>query len=252
MNPLNQVLRETFHFSSNDLLANRQGRLSPLQQARQQATGVGIKLGVAVFIFVLLGSIGLIVAFSVDTGPTKSASNQDFLTNLIIASIVIGLIILVSYFSSRKHIATTQSKTIQIAEGEVQHGKMRPDSAHFEIKIGNNKIRLLTYEQLEAFQVGTAYRIYYLKGPVPTILSAEVIGSEAEASLYVEEAKPIEQDVTLRSLKKGHKIVVVLALLVLIIPIVFFMTASFAGIFKLLVWSGMMLVSFFFVFWALR
>lgn len=252
MNPLNQVLRETFHFSGNDLLANRQGQLSPRQQARQQATGAGIKLAVAAFMIVLLGTIGLIVVFSLGSGATQSLAERDSLISFAIAGVVIALIAVVSYFSSRKQIAATASKTIQIAEGELQHGKMRPDSGHFEIKIGGHKIRLLTPTQLDAFQVGTPYRIYYLKGPVPTILSAEVIGSEAEASLDREEEQPIEQDVILQRLKKGRKIVVVLALLVIGIPLAFFATATFPGMLKGVVWLGLLIGSFVFVFWALR
>ncbi|MCX8061898.1 MAG: hypothetical protein N3D16_04905 [Anaerolineales bacterium] len=252
MNPLNQALRKTFHFSSNDLLANRQGRLSQRQQARQQATRAGIKLGVASFILVLLGTIGLFVAFSLSSGTTRGFAEQDSLIALAILGAVIGLIIVVGYFSSRKYIAATTSKTIQIAEGEVQHGKMRPDSGHFEIKIGGHKIRLLTPYQLDAFQVGTAYRIHYLKGPVPTILSAEVIGSEAEASLYSEEEESIEQDIILQRLKKGRKIVAVLALLALAVPLVFLLTATLPGLLKAVIWFFLLIVSVLFVFWALR
>lgn len=252
MNPPNQTLRQTFNFSSNDLLANRQGRLSPRQEARQRATSAGIKLSVALFILVLLGTIGLVVAFSYRSGVPQSLVERDNLISYTVLAVVIGLIIVVGYFSSRKHLAATASKTIQIAEGELQHGKMRPDAGHFEIKLGSHKIRLLTPTQLDAFQVGTPYRIYYLKGPVPIILSAEVIGSEAEAALYAEAEEPIEQDVALQRLNKGRKIVGLLALLVLGIPLVILVTATFGGIIQFVVLLGLLIVSFLFLVWALR
>ena len=64
MNPLNQILRETFHFSSRDLLANRAGKLSERQKARQSAAGTSLKVGIAFFALVMLGSLGIFFFFS--------------------------------------------------------------------------------------------------------------------------------------------------------------------------------------------
>ncbi|MFN3309900.1 MAG: hypothetical protein ACK44E_11905 [Anaerolineales bacterium] len=249
----NQLLRETYHFSASDLLANRQGRLSARQQARQQAILSGIKLSASAFGFVLLGTIGLFVLFSLGSGSTKSLNDPDFLISTAIVGVIMAVILLASYFPLRKQIAAISSKTIQVAEGEVQRGRMNPNSAHFEIKIGGHTIRLQTTFQLEAFKVGSAYRIYYLKGATPTILSAEVIGSEAEENLAEEEEQFVaEEDVIIQRVKKGRKIVIVLTLLVLGAPLVLFASGTFGGIWQGMTWVGLMLVSFLFVVWALR
>ncbi len=249
----NQVLRETYHFSTSDLLANRQGRLSARQQARQQAIASGIKLSASSFGVVLLGTIGLFVLFSFGSGTTTSLNDPDFLIPIAMVGVIFTVILIASYFSLRKQIAATLSKTIQVAEGEIQHGQMHPNSARFEIKVGGHTIRLLTPFQLEAFKVGSAYRIYYLKGSTPTILSAEVVGSEAEENLADEEEPfVVEEDTIIQRVKKGRKIVIVLTLLVLGAPLVLFAIGTFGGIWQGMTWLGLMLVSFLFVVWALR
>ncbi len=253
MNPLNQLLRKTFLFYSRDLLANRAGRLSERQQARQQAAGVSLRLGMTVFIIIMLGTLGVIAFASLQSGTSQSLTDPEMLTTLGIAGGVIGMIILLSYlFSGRNYIQAAKATQVKVAEGEAQRGKIKEDSAHFELKLGKTKIRLVMLEQLDAFEVGTAYRVYYLPGPIPTILSGEVIGTEDEANQFSESEVPLEKDKVLQGHSNARPVVIVLAVLTLGIPLALFAAASLSGILRLVVMVVLFGVSFGFVFWALR
>lgn len=252
MNPLNQTLRETFHFSSRDLLANRAGTLSPRQQARQSALGTSLKVGIGFFVVVMLGSLGVIFIMSSASGANEGASSFDTMVTTGILIGVVALILVVSLFASQKHLAATKEKQIQKAEGEMSHGKIRADAANFEIKIGRTRIRLLTQEQLEAFQVGERYRVYFLPGPVPTILSAEVLGTEAEAESYIEPADSIEDDEIIQRQKRARPIVVVLAVLTLGIPLAGFAASMLPDSLRCVAMFALLGVGIGFVVWALR
>ncbi len=253
MNPLNQRLRQTFLFYSRDLLANRAGQLSERQKARQQAAGVSLRLGMTIFIVIMVGTLGVIAFASLQSGTATSLTDPELLNTLGIASAVIGLIILLSYlFSGRNYMKAAKSTTIKVAEGEAQPGKIKEDSAHFEIKFGKTKVRLVTLEQLETFEMGTAYRVYYLPGPIPVILSGEVIGSEDEANQYWESEISIEKDTVLEGHRRTRPIGVVLAVLTIGIPLTVFAAASLPGILRFVVVLALFGVSIGFVFWALR
>lgn len=253
MNPLNQRLRQTFLFYSRDLLANRAGRLSERQQARQQAAGVSLRLGMTIFIVIMVGTLGVIAFASLQSGTATSLTDPEMLTTLGIAGGVIGLVILLSFlFSGRSYLKAARETKIKVAEGEAQPGKIKEDAAHFEIKLGKTKVRLLTPEQLEAFEMGTGYRVYYLPGPIPTILSGEVIGTEDEANRYLEAEIPLEKDAVLEGHRRTRPIGVVLAVLTLGIPLAVFAAASLSGFLRIIVSLAVLGVSVGFVFWALR
>ncbi len=76
-------------------------------------------------------------------------------------------------------------------------------------RIGTIKLSLLTEEQLVSFVEGEDYRVYYLNGRVPTILSAEAIGSGAEfrTYLYAElEGSNYDQDQVVLMQRKARSI----------------------------------------------
>ncbi len=253
MNPLNQRLRENFLFYSSDLLANRAGRLSERQQARQQAAGVSLRLGMTIFIVVMVGTLGVIAFASLQSGTSPSLTDPEMLTTLGIAGGVIGLVILLSFlFSGRSYLKAARETKIQVAEGEAQPGKIKVDAAHFEIKLGQTKIRLVTPEQLEAFEMGTAYRVYYLPGPIPTVLSGEVMGTEDEANRYLETEISLEKDAVLQGHQRMRPVGVVLAVLAIGIPLAVFAAASLPGILRSIAFLTALGASIGFVFWALR
>lgn len=253
MHPLNQLLRETFLFSSRDLLANRAGRLSKRQHARQQAAGVSLKYGITFFVVVMLGTLGVIAFLSSATGANEGASQSDV---LISSAIVVGVtlvILVLSLLSSRRYVAATKEKQIQKAEGEAGIGKVRADAAQFELKLGRKKIRLVTQEQLESFKMGESYRVYFLPGPIPTILSAEVLGTEAEAEQFLEpEETTLQDDEVLQRHQRARPIVVVLAVLTLGIPLAGFAASMLPDPLRLAAMLGLLVLSIGFVFWALR
>jgi len=251
MNPLNQTLRATFLFSSRDLLANRAARLSPLQEARQQALGTSLKVGIAFFILMILGSLVFFGVASVASGTFIGFDDPDTQVTLSILAVAFGLILVVGYFSSRKHTAAARSKLVQKAEGQVQHGIIRADAAYFEIKIGRTKLRLLTEAQLQAFEVRTPYRVYYIAGPTPTILSAEVIGTEDEAAAQVELESSVEHDAVIKAQKRARRSVAVVALLSLSFPLVMLFAGNFSGLFSLVMLGVLLVVGFLFVHWAM-
>jgi hypothetical protein len=252
MNPLNQKLRDTFHFGSRDLLANRAGQLSPRQSARQGAAGVSLKVGIAFFVFVMLGTLGVIAFFSSATGANEGASRYDTLVTGGIVVGVVALILVISLLASRKQLAATRAKHIQKAEGQAAHGKIRADAAHFEIKIGKTKIRLLTQGQLDTFQVGESYRVHFLPGSIPTVLSAEVLGTEAEAAEFLEPETALEDDEILKQHRRARPVVVLLAVLTLGIPLAAFAVSSLPGLWRLFAMLALLGVGIGFVAWALR
>lgn len=252
MNPLNQILRETFRFSGRDLLANRAGRLSPRQEARQQSLGSSLKVGLAFFLVVMLGSAALAAFFSNSTGSFVGFDHPDTQISLSILAVVVGVTLVASIFSWRKQYAAAKSGLLQKAEGEVSLGKIKPNSASFEIKVGRAKIRLLTEEQLQAFQIGTAYRVFYIPGPIPKILSAEVIGTEDEAALLAESEPPLEADLELQAQKRGRRAVAILAGLSLCFPLVLFVASDLPGLWFFLVFVALFVIGMFFVSWAMR
>ncbi len=155
-------------------------------------------------------------------------------------------------FSGRSYLKAARETKIKVAEGEAQPGKIKEDAAHFEIKLGKTKIRLLTLEQLESFEMGTDYRVYYLPGPIPTILSGEVIGTEEEANRFLEAEVSIEKDQILAAHRRTRPIGIVLAVLTIGIPLAVFAAASLPGILRFIVSLAVLGVSVGFVFWALR
>jgi len=252
MNPLNRTLRDTFHFSSRDLLANRAGGLSERQKARQSAAGTSLKVGIGFFVVVMLGSLGVFFFFTSASGANEGASSFDTMVSTGILIGVFALILVVSLFGSQKHLAAAKEKQIQKAEGEAGHGKIRADSANFEIKIGRTKIRLITEEQLEAFRVGERYRVHFLPGPMPVILSAEVIGTEAEADSSIEPADSVEDDLVIQQHKRARPVVVVLAVLTLGFPLGMLAASTLPESLRCVVWLALLGVGFAFVAWALR
>jgi hypothetical protein len=249
MDKENQVLQQTFLFHLADLRANQGGRLSPRQQARLRAASANMRLAMSVFIVVMLGTVALVGLLSTQSGAGFSLPTQESLPGLAAVGAVVVVVIVIGWLTSRKHMSAVRSKQIGVAKGEMQVGKVRPEEARFEVKIGATKLRLLTREQLQAFQPGVEYRVYYLPGPAPTILSAEVVGSE-----WPEEAETMEEssaaDVVVQMQRRARLILVVLGGLALGIPAVVFATSTSEGGIRSEMWAALLVVAVGFVIWA--
>lgn len=224
MNSLNQKLRKMFLFSSRDLLANRAGRLSARQTARQQALATNLMVGIGAGVAAILGSLVVFGFGSLVSGSAAPAGSSDDLVSGIVLGVVVLVIVASTVIGGWQQVRKARSTVIHKAEGIAQRGKTRADAGYFEIKIGDTPIRLLTELHRQAFQVGTAYRVFYLPAAVPTILSAEVIGTESEADAALGPETSIEQDEMLKYQHNARRVAVVLVALTLLSPIALFAT----------------------------
>lgn len=248
MNPLNQKLRDMFRFSSRDLLANRAGRLSPRQAARQEALATNLMVGIGAAVAAILGALVVFGFGRLVSGSAAPAGSSDDLVSGIVLGVVVLVIVVFTVIGGWQQVRKVRSTVIHKAEGIAQRGKTRADAGHFEIKIGNTPIRLLTALHREAFQVGTAYRVFYLPAAVPTILSAEVVGTESEAAETIGPETPIEQDDMLKYQHNARRVAVVLVALTLLSPIALLATPR---AFQLFTGLGLAVVYYLFWRWAL-
>ncbi len=249
MNELNQRLQNVFLFHSADLGANRSGQLSPRQQARRRAGGMTIWVAMGVFVAVMLCTIGIFAFAAWQSGTFSGPGSGDMLTSVFIIAVVVGVVIVIGFVTSWGYIAAAHTKQISIAKGRAEFGKVRADTAHFEIKIGTTKLRLLTEEQQTAFQPGIEYRVFFIAGPAPTILSAEVVGTEAEAEAArgEEENLPVEQDVVLMRQRRALPVLFALAGLAVCIPVAGIAASSLPDNLRFVVMGGLCLVALSFV-----
>lgn len=252
MSDLNRLLQATFFFSPADLNANRQGKLSSRQQDRQRAAGTNMWLAVGVFIFVMIGSLGVILLINRPAGATGDQSGND--TTLLVMAAAVGIAILAGVLISFRYMTAASEKQMRAAEGAARWGKIEAEKTNFELQIGTKKLRLLTEEQLVSFAEGEEYRVYYLNGRVPTILSAEVTGSSAEfQESYAElEDSNFEQDQVVQMQRKARSILFVLPVLVLGIPLIGFATTGFPPLLRWSVMALLLCISIGFIYWAVK
>ncbi|HET9224430.1 MAG TPA: hypothetical protein VFO07_18095 [Roseiflexaceae bacterium] len=221
MDDSNQLLRAAFVFQPADLRANRSGQISQRQAARLRAGSIGMRLGMAMFVVVMLGTLGIVALSTMQMGGPPG-TNDTAMTTGIFGAVVL-VVIVIGWLSSRKYMAAAHSRQINVAKGPAAIVAQNPAQNDIKIKIGATTLRLLTMGQLSAFQPGAEYRVYYLAGPVPTILSAEVVGSEALAA--AESGEPALQDAAaqqaeMQTFRRGYALVVLIGILALAIPAV--------------------------------
>lgn len=245
MDDLNKRLMNAFQFQAADLRANRGGRISQRQTAVLRAAGTGMRLGMAVFAVVMVGSVG-IVAFSTMQSSGAIPGSSDGLVTLGIAGAVAVVVIVIGYLLSRGYMSAARSRQISVAKGSAR--VLSEELNNFRIAIGSTKLRLLTEEQLAAFQPGTEYRVYYLAGPVPTILSAELAGAPPlDAGIPGEEEDPALQSTQMQTIRRGYLIVIMIGVLALGLPIAGIAASSLPAGLRGLVWLVMIVLAIGFV-----
>jgi len=204
-------------------------------------------LAMGIFVVVMLCTIGIVAFAALQSSTFGGPGNRDMLISMAGIAVGVGVVILIGFLTSWRYMRTTLSKQVSVAEGSAAFGKVRAEAAHFEIKIGATKLRLLTEEQQTAFQPGIEYRVFYLAGPAPTILSAEVMGTEAETYGREAETAPIEQDVVLLRQRRAVPLLFALGGLVLCIPIVGIAASSLPDDIRFLIMAGLCAVAIGFV-----
>jgi hypothetical protein len=107
------------------------------------------------------------------------------------------------------------------------------------VRIGPTRLRLAGEEQLAAFTHGAEYRVYYLAGPAPIVLSAEVAGAGPTPDTE-DEAAPSVADGQVAVIRRGYLIVVLIGVLALVIPVAGIAAGRPSSGLQAVVWIGLL------------
>lgn len=234
-----QALREVFRFDAADLAANRTGRLSGRQAALLRARRAGMRLSLAVFAVVMLGSVGLLVLFNLRLGTRGGWSS-----GLGMAAIVAVAVIALGSLVSRRHLVAARSRQVQVAHGLVEVLADADDDCR--VRIGPTPLRLASPAHLEAFRPAIEYRVHYIAGPVAFVLSAETLwereatepdagGAGHSAPQTVEDSRVV--------FRRAVVIVLVLGALALGIPVAGVLVGSLPPGLRPLAWVGLLAIA---------
>jgi hypothetical protein len=267
MKELHQQLQTVFMFQSTDLQTNRRGKLSQRQQTRLRAGRSSMLIGLWVFIFVMIGTLGFIIFmqhqsskdYNRNVAPLVSAQVAERVTSdqwasVIILAAVIGIIIVacIIWFLIQR----VRSKTLQISvtKGKAEVISEDPANNNIKIKIGPTTLKLMTLDQLEAFAPGIEYRVFYLAGPRPTVLSAEVVRSEEVPDLSVlnEQDEVLEQNKFMQLQKRGRVLVLMIGLAAAAIPFLGVFASSLPKGWRTFAWITLFVIAIGFVPFAMR
>jgi hypothetical protein len=218
-------------------------------------------MGLVVFIFVMLGTFGFILFMQtqsqkrtvLDISPqvAERVANEQW-TSLIIFSAVIGVVILgtiVWFLIQRARSATHQ---ISVAKGPVESVSNDQANYNIKIKIGETVLRLTTLEQLEAFASGVEYRVFYLAGARPIILSAEVVGRETADVKINEQDEEREHIKFMQLQKRGRVVAVIVGLFAVIIPFLGVAASHLPKDWRSFAWILLLVIAIGFVCFALQ
>jgi hypothetical protein len=207
-----------------------------------------MRLSLAVFGAVMLGSVGLVIFFNWRLGTPGGWSN-----GLGVAAVVAVAAILLGYFASRGHLTAARSRQVSVAQGMVE--VLSDDDTDCRVRIGPASLRLATPAHLEAFRAATEYRVYYIDGPVATVLSAEMLWGREPTPPDARRAEGLAAEgledhrVVFR---RAYVIVVLLGVLALGIPVAGALVGSLSPGLRPAAWAGLVAVSIGFAWFAVR
>jgi hypothetical protein len=239
-------LGQAFRFDAGDLRANRQGRLSPRQDARLRAGLTGMRLSLAVFAVVMLGTLG-VVAFS-NWNLTGSALGEGGPVAMGVIAAVVGVVIALGVWQSRGFMTAARSRRIQVATGLAEVVSEGPDEYH--VRVGPTRLRLASEEQLQALSPGTEYAVYYLAGRVSTVLSAEPVGAGSASGPAA--PAPSERDGQVTVIRRGYVIVAMIGALALGMPLAGIAAGRLSEGLRSAVWIGLLVLAIGFAWFAVR
>jgi hypothetical protein len=253
MNLLNQQLRDAFMFQGSDLRINRGGQLSGRQQEMLRAARSNSNLALSMFVLVMAGTGGFI-AFSVaqPTGDTSGGQSGDALTAALIAVVAIVVVIVIGWLISRKYMTTFSKRQISVAKGKASVASNVENN--YQLKIGSTKLRIPSPEQMAAFQPAAEYRVYYIAGPVPVILSGENIVEGVdpdEVALEMAEELSPEQDPTMKLARGGRTVLFVMMLVIVQVIAVGLLVSQVSGALRWVIIGGLVVETIGFAVWAL-
>jgi hypothetical protein len=177
-----ELLRKLFEFDEADLFANRNGTLTPRQQAR-----MAVEEKVWDIMDLIGGSILIIVAIlppiiiGIEAAPCFSnfCSDWPLSGRIFLTGMVLIWPLLWGYWGFRviyKAFSTHRSPSLKKAEGPVNIIKVvdsQGEGEDYELHIGGKKFDCDS-ELADIMQQGDIYAIYYLKD-TEEILSAEML-----------------------------------------------------------------------------
>jgi membrane protein implicated in regulation of membrane protease activity len=176
------TLQSVFEFTDDDLVANRAGHLSPAQQprlAKKQglAQVANIIFGVGFLVILVVIAIIVLPGLLAPQPAGSSAVSPGIIALVLVA--VLGVVVF-SFLRTRRKMrgvagavfttegeAKTRARMVEVGEGGA--GTM------YRLTVGKVTFPLSSGEQLAAFTEGQRYRVYYVKGTLPVVVSAEAV-----------------------------------------------------------------------------
>ncbi len=208
-----------------------------------------MRLSLAVFVAVMLGSVGLVAFFS---GRLHTLGGS--LSGVGLAAGVALAVMVVGYLLSRPYLSAVRSPQLRVARGPVEIVSDALDDCR--VRIGGTELRLPDADALPAFQPRVEYRVFYLAGPVAIVLSGEALSGGAASR---EPGPDAETDAAERAaasaqiglVRRAYLIVVLLGILALGIPLAGVLVGDLPARFRPLAWIGLFAVASGFVWLAL-
>jgi hypothetical protein len=234
------ALRKAFGFEPADLAANRAGRLSARQTAVLRAGHGAMRLSFAVFALVMLGSAALVAVMA--GGERRPGTSQAVPagTALAVALVVIAL----GWGLSRRYLAAAAGRRLDVARGRAEIVATDAASHDVRLRLGPTVLRFPSAAHLAPFQPGTEYRVYYLPGPMPLVLSAEAVDAESRAGAETPDGTaPEGPDPRLRTIRRGRIVLVLLGVLALGIPVVGMLARRAPAAWQPLLWPALLLLA---------
>lgn len=167
------ALMTAFAFDATDLEANRQGCLSSRQRLNLRATNQAM----VIMGTVMVGVTYLFMAFMPWLMTDAAAPGTDGQVGVIIAAVLVTLLLLVSFIRGYWQMRGQIHGWVGAADGVAAPPVMDGDSAMTRSvrtsRVGMLAVPLVSSEQAAALVHGARYRVYYLPGPLPRVLSVD-------------------------------------------------------------------------------
>jgi hypothetical protein len=175
-------LQSAFQFTDDDLVANREGRLSPTQQARMSKVRGGAQVANLVFgaFFVVILVIIAVVVLPGVLAPQAAGSSA--VSPVLIVLVLVGVlgVVVLSVLRTRRKmrgiagaVLTTEGEA-KTRSGMVDVGEAG-SAGMFRLTVGGVTFPIPSGDQLAAFTAGQRYRVYYVAGTLPMVVSAEKV-----------------------------------------------------------------------------
>ena len=162
---LNGLLHQFLETEVEDLVANRDGRLSPSQQQKMQTmyqkSGSGLGCTLVMIFGSLLFFLGMII-FG-EGGEIWALIQREPLIGLIYAAVIAIFVAagLGSYIYQRLTMGALGDQPVQAIEGRVRLRKRYAKGTYYTVSVGRRTF-YVTLQQYKGFVSGATYRLYYI------------------------------------------------------------------------------------------